>query len=746
MRKLKTRLHRILFSFPVQLLLVELKKNQGQLVYWLLIYAIVSGALFTRYGLHYLFVDPEYMGNVGALAFFIVGISFGTFVMAFNISSYLLNAHRFPFLATLSATFYKYCLNNFILPTLFFLIYLIRIVSFQYFDELRSLGQVLFNVTGFFAGYTIMVLFVFRFFKVVNKDIFKLHKLETADSLMQGKPLTYSFKQGKRNYESSDHPHSWHVEVYIAAFNRVRIVRDVSHYPVTMLTSVFKQNHRNAAIFQIALFVVFCSLGLLSDFSVFKIPAAASLLLLFAMFIMIAGVVRFWLRGWATLVMILFFLFLNHITQYPFFNTTSKAYGLNYHTKPAVYNLQTLAASADSALCKGALDTTHQILNAWLHKQQQVKPKLVLLNVSGGGSRSMLFSYKALTVIDSALNGSLMQKTAMITGSSGGMIAATYYRQQYAENNYLPLNRNQVTDGINAVSKDLLNGIAFKLTVSDLFFNSQRVKDANYSYVKDRGTAWEKQMTDNMPLLSNKRLVDFKSMEYQAKVPLIIYTPTIINDGRALFIASQPVTYLIQAPKTTFGSDATIVNGVELTSFFAAQDALNIKISSVLRLNSTFPYVSPVVSLPAVPPVEVMDSGIRDNFGLTTSARFIMVCKDWIEQNTSGVVVLQIRDTYKKSAIQQSGAPTYMQKLTAPFRNLSGNFLLMQDYSNDALMAMVQSTLQVPVSLINFELPDSEQKVSLSWHLTKREKIFTTSQMYNSSNQYQLQHLLLQLK
>ncbi|HQV01101.1 MAG TPA: hypothetical protein PLO59_08070, partial [Bacteroidia bacterium] len=504
------------FSFPIQLLLVELKKNQLQLIYWVLIYAIVSGSLFTRYGLHYLFVDPEYLGHVNALSFFIVGISFGTFVMAFNISSYLLNAHRFPFLASLSATFFKFSLNNFILPTLFFFIYLYRIVSFQYFDELRSLGQVMFNVMGFFAGYTLLVWLVFRFFKVINTDVFKMYEIETADSNSHTKPLTYSFKQGVRNYETTEHPHSWHVEVYLASFTRLRIVRDVSHYPTTMLKAVFKQNHRNAAIFQITLFLIFCTLGLLSDFSLFKIPAAASLLLLFAMFIMLAGVVRFWLRGWATLVMLLFFIFINYLTQFPFFNTTSKAYGLNYHIRPADYNLQTLAVNADSVACVKSLDTTHQILNNWLINQQQAKPKLVLLNISGGGVRSMLFSYKALAVIDSTLQGNLMRHTTLIAGSSGGMIAATYFRQQYVANRFKPLATAQLQEGINAVSKDLLNGIAFKLTVSDLFFNSQRVVDGSYHYVKDRGTAWEKQLTDNLPLLSNKRLIDFKTIEYEA--------------------------------------------------------------------------------------------------------------------------------------------------------------------------------------------------------------------------------------
>lgn len=747
MRKFKTFTHRLIFSFPIQLLILHFKKNQIQLLYWLLLFSIVSGAFLTRYGLPYLFVDPEYMGNVSATAFFIVGLSFGTFAMAFNISSYLLNAHRFPFLATLSRTFFKYCLNNFILPTVFLIVYLYQIINFQYFEELRPLGQVTTFVFAFFAGYGVVVYLVFRYFRIINKDIYKMYDLQTADDDDVRSPLIYSFREGKLNYDTKEHPYTWHVETYLASFTKARIVRDVSHYPVTKLQSVFKQNHINAAVFEMILFLAFFSIGLFSDHDLFKIPAAASLILLLAMFIMLVGVVRFWLKSWATTVLILFFFLLNFLSQFHFFNRDNVAYGLNYDTKKQTYDLPTINAYASSKMYNEDMQATISILEKWKQKwaaKGVEKPKIILLNISGGGVRSMLYTFKTMLMIDSTLNGNLMDQTFLISGSSGGMISASYYRQLFLENSStLKMTSGQTDTYLNNMGKDMLNGIAFKLTVSDLFLNFQKFDDGKYSYIKDRGYAWEEQLNSNLENKINKRLSYYVAPEKEAKIPLMFITPTIINDGRVLYISPQNISYMLQSKAGPYGDSTTLVNGVEYCRYFAEQDALNTRMTSVLRMNSSFPWISPVVALPSEPSIESMDSGIRDNFGLMTSMRFLIVFKKWIKENTGGVVVLQIRDTYKNSKMHDSSVKTIYDKLATPFRNVSGNFLLMQDYNNDAYTEGVRAIYDGQINFVSFQLPDGngDQRASLSWHLTKKEKEFIKRQPYNAENLKELAKL-----
>ncbi|MBK7966295.1 MAG: patatin-like phospholipase family protein [Bacteroidetes bacterium] len=107
------------------------------------------------------------------------------------------------------------------------------------------------------------------------------------------------------------------------------------------------------------------------------------------------------------------------------------------------------------------------------------------------------------------------------------------------------------------------------------------------------------------------------------RIPMVVISPTIINDGRALHIAAQPVSYLLQEYASVKSGIQPVANGVEFRRFFNQQNADNIKLTSALRMNSAFPYVMPAVSLPSSPAIEVMDAGIRDNYGVMNSIQFL---------------------------------------------------------------------------------------------------------------------------
>ena len=577
-----------------------------------------------------------------------------------------------------------------------------------------------------------------------------MYKVSTADDEVERKPLVYSFRQRKLNYDYSHYPAAWHVESYLSSFFKVKVVRDVSHYEHEKVLSVFKQNHVNAAVFEIVVFALFFIIGLLSDVDFFKIPAGASILLLFTLFIMITGVVRYYLRSWATSFFIVFFLLLNIFSRFEIFNKSNYAYGLNYKGERQKFDIPTLEKLSSRDLYNSDVAATIEILNKWKAKWQAKgidKPKMVLLNISGGGVRSMVFTFRAMQVIDSALAGDLMPSTPLITGSSGGIISASYYRELYFTHRDSLFKANQSVKNpyLRNVGKDMLNGIAFKLTVSDIFLNFQKFDDGKYRYVKDRGYAWETQLNKNLDNLINKRISYYEQPERDALIPMIFITPTMINDGRAMFISPQKISYMIQNNNRDSSGDG-LINGIEFSRFFADQDAMNLRLTSALRVNSAFPWISPVTSFPSSPAIEAMDAGIRDNFGMLNSMRFLHVFSNWISENTSGVVVVQIRDTYKKSKIYDASIKTFYDKLATPFRNVSGNFLLMQDYTNDAYIETVTSGFKGKVDFVTFQLPESHEKVSLSWHLTKREKEFLKNQMSNAENRLALQQLLTLLK
>ncbi|MEO0628495.1 MAG: patatin-like phospholipase family protein, partial [Bacteroidota bacterium] len=94
-------------SFAVQLLLLHLRSSVLLLLLWLVLIAFISGNLAFSFGAQYLFLDPEYLDQVNLWSFLIVGLCFGFFTMSWNLTTYLLSARYFSFLASLSRPFFK---------------------------------------------------------------------------------------------------------------------------------------------------------------------------------------------------------------------------------------------------------------------------------------------------------------------------------------------------------------------------------------------------------------------------------------------------------------------------------------------------------------------------------------------------------------------------------------------------------------------------------------------------------------
>lgn len=730
--------NRWFYSFSVQLLIMHIKKNQILVLYWLILFGFVTETFAKKFGIPYLFLDPEYMGKVDGRAFMIMGFAIGGFIMAFNISSFILNSFRFPFLACLNKTFQKYTLNNFIIPLTFVVIYITRIFIFQYESQYKTPSEILFNIFCFLLGMTFIIYSTWKYFLITNKDIYKLFGVEDAESenFETFRPRKKKKGNGRKIKYSS---RIWRVDTYLTLPVKTSLVRDTSHYKPYMLESVLKQNHINAAVIEIVIFITFIVLGLFRDYPLFKIPAGASVLLLFTMLIMLSGVFRFWLKSWANTAFVGLFILLNFFSQFEMFNARNRAYGIDYTKNKPAYNLFHMEEQVQPSQIEKDKAITHKALEKWKQKWNLKgieKPKMVLMNVSGGGLRSALFTFRTMQAIDSMLNGELMNHTEFISGSSGGLIGAAYYRALYLDEQQSLLKSNNDLNNkyLDNVGKDLLNATTFSLTVSDLFLNMQSFKDGDYKYVKDRAFAFEKQLNENTGNVLDKRMRDYKIPEMESKVPILVITPSIVNDGRFVAIGAQPVSYLLQGYSSSQNDLKSVPDGIDFNNFFSEQNAGNLKFTTALRMNATFPYIMPAASLPSEPPIEVMDAGVRDNYGITNSLRFLYTFKEWIRDNTDGVVVVQIRDTYKKGEIENISRNTFSEKLSAPFQNVTGNFILLQDYTNDYNLFTAKTWMQCPFDFIQFEMPETEEKVSLSWHLTNREKNFIKNAATNTEN------------
>ena len=88
---------------------------------------------------------------------------------------------------------------------------------------------------------------------------------------------------------------------------------------------------------------------------------------------------------------------------------------------------------------------------------------------------------------------------------------------------------------------------------------------------------------------------------------MLLLTPVIVNDGRRLLIGTQGVGHLCRPPgRTRMGPYE--VDGADLRTLFGAQGADSLRLLSALRMSASYPYVLPAVSLPSVPPIDILDA------------------------------------------------------------------------------------------------------------------------------------------
>jgi hypothetical protein len=719
------------FSFAFRLLLIDIKKNQGLLLFWLLLFGLVTNTMAAKYGVPFLFLGPEYNDELNFLSYFIVGFSCGGFIMAYNIASYIRNGFRFPFLATMANPFMRYCLNNFLIPLIFIVVYSINIISFLKEENVFHNYQIALLILAFLVGNLVFVFVSFTYFFRTNKDIFRMYGIlrkPTKDD-RQAFVERRGAISGERNPNLIKESRDWYVETFLSWPLKTKLVRPVRHYKKEMLMAVFRQNHRNASFFQAITIFSLIALGLLRHVIVFEIPAGASLFLLFTVILMISSSLYSWFRGWSTAIIIVLILLVNYIHKLEFITGTSKAYGLDYTVPPAPFTYANLRAyDYDINLREKDISNTIDILEKWKTKNTIPgdtihKPRLVLINCSGGGLRSSLWTFYALSYIDSLTRGKLMKHTELITGSSGGMVGAAFLRELSMQREQNQIKHYINSTYINQISKDILNPIAFSLATSEWSIHLQRYKVGKQSFAEDRGYAFESKLNDNTKVFEGKTLGYYSLPEASAEIPMMVFSPSVVNDGRKLLISPQGISYLAQNLPDQNIKSRQLVNAIEYSRFFANQGPQNTLFTSVLRMSATFPYISPLVLLPCEPRIEVMDAGLRDNFGLETSLRFMEVFNDWIARNTSGVLIIQMRDKHMESPIDNDPPPTLFQSLSSPMGSFYGNLFAVQDLNQNLEIQSADKWVKYPVNIVRLELQnETNDHISLSWHLTHKEK------------------------
>ncbi|MEO6537559.1 MAG: hypothetical protein ABIT07_01500 [Ferruginibacter sp.] len=726
---MKNIIYNIFYSFPVQLFILHFRKYQVLLIFWYLLFSTINSGFLKIFGADALFFSPEYLGTVNIIGNLITGMALGIFMMSWNITSFILHSKRFKFLATTSNPFLKYCINNSVLPLIFLFFYFIKLYQFNIYKELMSPNEIFAELGGLLLGFIVVLSLSFGYFFGAEKTI--AHTL--APIILNPELFKEKFKEKSLVVDEF----GLKVKYYLNANFGIRKVRNVQHYRSDYLDTVFKRHHLAAIASIVLAFIFLVTIGFSLENRYFEMPAAASILIFFALMIAFIGALSYFLESWSLPAAIILLFVINILFKMEIIDPRNKAYGLDYKSKAGRpgYTKADLNALCTSEKLLADKTNMINILDKWKAKQRQLKPLMVFINVSGGGLRSSAFVMNGLQQLDSICQGRLLSHTFLISGASGGMMAATYYRELYRNklrNNSINLHDPRYTDYI---AGDLLNPIFTSLMARDLLAPFQKFSVDNEYFVKDRGYAFEKKLSDNTRGLLNVQLKDLLKDESNADVPLIFFNSVIKSDGRKMIISTQPISFMMK-PVSLQQDTATSPDAVDFSAIFKNKRPLNLRVLTALRMNATFPYVLPNVWLPSNPVIDVMDAGLRDNFGPETTLRFIDNFREWIKQNTSGVMIIQFRDRPVDNWGQPFETNSLADLVVTPGTMLQHNWYKLQDYAQSDVFNYFKSNQDSTFYKIsiNYTSSKEEKTAALNFHLTAREKRDVKESFFNNLN------------
>lgn len=718
------------YSFPIQLLLLHFRKSQILLVFWLILFLTITGHFLKLFGADGLFLAPEYLGEVNAAGAAIIGVATAIFLMSWNITTFIIHSSRCRFLATTSNPFLKYCLNNALIPAVFLIVYFLNALHFGLYKELIPLSQFLLNVAGFLGGFIVLLLISFAYFFSADKRILRFYQ-----------PRFLNINNSKRNRRQANKgqsdDHGLKVGFYFNSYFKVKKARPVKHYNQSFLDEIFKRHHFSALITILLAFVFMIFIAFFLDQTFFQVPAAASILILFAILIAVLGALSYFLRSWSLLFVIFLFLIINSLYKYNIIDPRNKAYGLDYtsQSRPA-YTLSHLRELNAPDIMDADKKNMVSILHKWKQKQVAEKPLMIAFNFSGGGLRGAGFSMNVLQQLDSISQGRIMDNTMLMTGASGGMLAAAYFRElnrQRKEGKEIDVGSKKY---FNNISEDLLNPVFSAMIARDLITPRQTFTYNQYRYLKDRGYAFEQKLNLNTGGILDKPIGFYKKAENNAEIPLMIINSVITRDLKKMMICTQPLSFMMQEEYTDSASYMNGPDAIDFAALFKDEHPMDLRMLTALRMNATYPYVLPAVWLPSDPVIEVMDAGLRDNNGQETTLRFLNVFRDWINANTSGVLIIQVRSRQKGSWDGSYTSGGIAEVITKPFTMLQNNWFVLQDYFQDDEISYAENFLNVPLNRVSFMyIPDKEDNAaSLNFHLTAREKIEVQSSLKRLNN------------
>jgi hypothetical protein len=325
-----------------------------------------------------------------------------------------------------------------------------------------------------------------------------------------------------------------------------------------------------------------------------------------------------------------------------------------------------------------------EVLMAWRSlvgdRWQGSKPKLVIVTVSGGGIRASVWTSVVLRKLEATLGSDFPYHIRLITGASGGMVGGSYYAMTLVpppegvlrghRADFAQLHGTTIEDFVSRMATDQLDAVAGRMLFADLPGTL-----SPFAKKGDRGRTLEQtwiRWTGGPDSPLGRPLQSYAADERLGWRPTLIYTPMMVEDGRRLLISNldlafatrnvgglllEPSSRKIERPTIQGGDfdlsiheedDVFSLSAVEFFRLFP--QAHDFQVTTAARMSASFPWVSPAINLPTLPPRRVVDAAYYDNYGVNLSSLWLSKMGSWLEENTSGVLVVQIRDNVSQGA------------------------------------------------------------------------------------------------
>ncbi len=335
-------------------------------------------------------------------------------------------------------------------------------------------------------------------------------------------------------------------------------------------------------------------------------------------------------------------------------------------------------------------------LAAWGSKRAEAgavarKPPLVVVAVDGGGIRAAAWTTIVMAQLERDLP-TFPYYVRVVTGASGGMVGIASYvaslRPPTERIRHLDLDKREVTldQLVDRVATDSLGPVARELVFRDFFLPPFLHRTA------DRGLALERAWEHDTRILEQP-FSALEAGETEGWRPSLIVSPVIVEDGRRLLISNLDLGELI-----TVSAEPPSLQALEYFPHIEPRPG-TLRLSTAVRMNASFPYVSPAAELPTEPPRHVLDAGYYDEHGVELAGTWIWTHREWLRDNTGGVLLVQVPDTRTRERKRQARKDRRdwwaagLLGVTAPVETLLTTNGASADYRNDQLLHRLAATL-----------------------------------------------------